>query len=283
MYHPETVFPTYPDRRFEPGIIAILQNGRPMRLGLETTQGYNPLQPLVYQEFLHALNGQEQNYHYANLLNTGVNSPLLDLLNVRYIVVDRAIPETRDDIRFLAEIRTEVFRNDEVIIYESPTVRPRAWMVYDVRPENNGDGLAQLASGQVNGAEVAFVDGELPPVSAPPDGTSTNVAVVRSEPDSLTMQVTHSGSGLLVISEIWSGSWKAYVDGERVDVLQTDHALLGVPVGAGGHTVEIRYAPTTLTVGLWTSGLAGAGSVALLGNALWFGLRHRRACRCIID
>jgi hypothetical protein len=98
-YHPETVRLTYPDRRLEPGMIAILQNARAMRLELETTQGYNPLQPLVYQDFITALNRNEQNYHYANLLNTGVNSPLLDLLNVRYIVVDRTSRENGDDIQ----------------------------------------------------------------------------------------------------------------------------------------------------------------------------------------
>jgi len=273
MYHPETVYKTYPDRRLEPAMIAILQNARPMRLHLETTQGYNPVQPLVYQDFIAALNRREQNYHYANLLNSGVNSPLLDLLNVRYIVVDRNIPESRDDIRYLTEIRTEVFRNDDVVIFESPTVQPRAWMVYDVRPKNNGEGLTQLASGQVSGADVAFVDGEVSPVAPPPNGAATDVAVVRAEPDSLTMRVNHAGSGLLVVSEIYSANWKAYVDGERVDVLQTDHALLGIPVGPGEHTVEVRYAPTTLTVGLWTSGLAGAGALLVLGNACWLGIR----------
>ncbi|HVL23336.1 MAG TPA: YfhO family protein [Thermomicrobiales bacterium] len=275
MYHPETVYKTYPDRRLEPGMIAILQNARPMRLGLETTQGYNPVQPLVYQDFIAALNRREQNYHYANLLNTGVNSPLLDLLNVRYIVVDRTIPESRDDIRALAEIRTEVFRNDQVIIFESPTVRPRAWMVYDVRPEDNGQGLAQLASGGVNGADVAFVNGALPPVAAPPAGSAPRVTVTRAEPDSLTMRVTHDGVGLLVVSEIYSANWKATVDGKDVDVIQTDHALLGIPVGPGEHTVVVRYAPTTLTVGLWASGLASVGALIALGNMLWQGTRKR--------
>ncbi len=142
MYHPDTVLKTYPDRRLEPAMVAILQNARPMRLGLETTQGYDPLQPLVYQEFLQAMNGREQNYHYANLVYTGVDSPLLDLLNVRYIVVDRNIPEDRDDHRALAENRTEVYRDDNVIIYENPTAQPRAWMVYDVRPEDDGAGLS---------------------------------------------------------------------------------------------------------------------------------------------
>lgn len=278
-YHPETVRKTYPDRRLEPGMIAILQNARAMRLELETTQGYNPLQPLVYQDFIAALNQREQDYHYANLLNTGVNSPLLDLLNVRYIVVDRTIRENRDDIQFLSEIRTEVYRNDEVIIYESPTVQPRAWLVYDVRPENDGEGLAQLASGQVDGGQVAFVDGPLPPVMSPPEGTTGSVTVIRDEPDSLTFDVTHEGQGLLVVSEIYSGSWKATVDGKPVDVLQADHALLGIPVGPGTHTVEVRYAPTSLTVGLWTSGIAGAGALVALANAAWATPWLRRRAR----
>ena len=272
-YHPETVPRTYPERRLEPGMIAILQNSRPMRLELETTQGYNPVQPLVYQEFIAALNRREQNYHYANLLNTGVNSPLLDLLNVRYIVVDRTIPESRDDIRYLAGIRIEVFRNDEVIIYESPTVQPRAWLVYDVRPENNGAGLAQLASGEVDGAEVAFVEGAVPQVSPPPAGSRGAVTVTEDEPDGITFDVTHEGRGLLVVSEIWSRGWKATVDGVPVDVLQTDHALLGIPVDAGTHTVELRYAPVELTIGLWTSTLAGLGAAGLLGYAGWITLR----------
>ena len=37
-------------------MIAILQNARAMRLHLETTQGYNPLQPMVYMEFIEAMN-----------------------------------------------------------------------------------------------------------------------------------------------------------------------------------------------------------------------------------
>lgn len=275
MYHPDTVRKTYPDRRLEPAMVAILQNARPMRLGLETTQGYDPLQPLVYQEFLQALNGREQNYHYANLVYTGVDSPLLDLLNVRYIVVDRNIPENRDDHRALATNRTEVYRDDNVIIYESPDVRPRAWMVYDVRPEDDGAGLAALASGEVDGADVAIVDGALPPVSTPANGADARVTVADWTPDGMTLQVDQAGEGLLVVSEVYSEGWKATVDGEDVGVLQADHALLGIPMGPGQHTVELRYAPDALRLGLWTSGVSVVGSLAVLGWAGWSGITRR--------
>jgi hypothetical protein len=269
MYHPETIRRTYPDRRLEPAMVAILQNARAMRLGLETTQGYNPLQPLVYQEFIRALNGQQQDYHYANLLNTGVDSPLLDVLNVRYIVVDRNIPEDREDHRELAAVRAEVFRNEDVIIYESPTVQPRAWMVYDVQQGYNQVGLALLANGDVDGAEVAYVQDDTPPLAPPTDGVESQVRVSHWSPDSMTLDVSHTGVGLLVVSEIYSENWKAIVDGHEVHVLQTDHALLGIPLGPGEHVVEVIYAPDSLTLGLWVSGISAAGCIAALGYAGW--------------
>ncbi|MBA2468478.1 MAG: YfhO family protein [Chloroflexia bacterium] len=276
IYHPQTVLRSYPDRRLEPAMVHILQNARAMRLGLETTQGYNPLQPLVYQEFIHALNGQEQNYHFANLLNTGVNSPLLDLLNVRYIVVDRNIPENRDDHRALAETRTEVYRDENVIVYESPAARSRAWMVYDIRASQDQVGLYQLASGDEDGAEVAFVQGELPDTSPPADGADPAVSVTNSSPDGMTLDISHTGEGLLVVSEIYSENWEATVDGEEVGVLQTDHALLGIPIGPGEHTVELRYDPDALTLGLWISGITATGAIVAIGYAGWNLVSRRR-------
>jgi Bacterial membrane protein YfhO len=273
MYHPDTVRRTYPHRRLEPAMVAILQNARPMRLALETTQGYNPLQPLVYQEFIHALNGREQDYHNANVLNTGVDSPLLDLLNVRYIVVDRAIPESRDDHQALARSRVEVYRDENVIIYESPDVQPRAWLVYDVRSSEDGPGLAQLASGEIDGGEVAFVEDTVPPVSPPTDGSEPLVTVTSRSQDGMAFDVRHSGSGLLVVSEVYSDSWKATVDGEPVDVIQTDHALLGIPVGPGDHTVAISYEPQALTIGLWISGLTVFAAIVALALAIWGAVR----------
>jgi hypothetical protein len=90
------------------------------------------------------------------------------------------------------------------------------------------------------------------------------------------MDVSHAGEGLLVVSQVYSEGWEATVDGEAVEVLQADHALLGIPVGPGEHTVELRYAPQALTVGVWVSGASGlaAAGALLLGGMAW--LRGRR-------
>ena len=82
---------SYMGRRFDPAISALLVNGRPIYLGLYDIQGYNPLHLSRYDEFMTALNGAPQDYHTAFLLPSGLRSPLLDLLDVRYIVQDAAL------------------------------------------------------------------------------------------------------------------------------------------------------------------------------------------------
>ena len=49
-----------------------------------------------------------------------------------------AYRRTRDDIAALSRRRREVFRNEEVIVYENARALPRAWVVHDVRWAERG-------------------------------------------------------------------------------------------------------------------------------------------------
>ena len=224
-----------------------------------------------------ALNGKQQNYHYLDLLWQGAQSPLLDMLNVRYIVVDLSIPADRPDVQAMAKDRKEVYRDKEVVIYENPKVYARAWIVHDVRPENSGEGLSQLATGAVNGHDAAFVDGNIPAVSQLPGGSKDAVSVTSSRPEVVTVKATSAASGMLVLSQIYEKGWHAYLDGKRVDVLKTNGALQGVALPAGEHTVEMRYEPTELRAGVIISGVAGIAMLISFAGSGWFALRRPKA------
>jgi hypothetical protein len=76
----------------DPLVGALGANNRAMTLGLQGIQGYNALQISRYPEYMTALNGYEQSYHYADIFDEELDSPLLDLLNVRYFIVPADTP-----------------------------------------------------------------------------------------------------------------------------------------------------------------------------------------------
>ncbi len=69
-----------------------------------------------------------------------------------------------------------------------------------------------------------------------------------------------------MISAAYSDGWNAYVDGEQVDILRTNHALQGIPVAAGTHTIELKYEPRSIEIGLWTTGVS---TIGILGVWSW--------------
>src|SRR5215212_5600068 len=71
----------------DPSTRVLEANGRSMLLGLQNVQGYNPTHIARYDEFMSVLNADQQNYHFVDVYEKGLTSPLLDLLNARYIIV----------------------------------------------------------------------------------------------------------------------------------------------------------------------------------------------------
>ncbi len=264
----------YSWRRMEPGVVGILVNGRTMRLGLEQTSGYNPVQLRYYAEYFDVMNGKRQDYHWLDSFAPALDgSPLLDMLNVRYILVDGSIPRDRSDYRAIANTHTEVFRDDAVVVFENTSALPRGWIVHEVHENQNGGGLRLLASGRVDGREVAYIDGPMPPVAPAADGgRGDGVVFLQQEPESILISASTSAAGLLVVSEPYASGWTATVDGQKVEIVRTNHALRGIPVPAGDHLVVMKYEPESLRIGLWTTGFT---SLAMLGVWAWVLLDRR--------
>jgi hypothetical protein len=105
-----------------------------------------------------------------------------------------------------------------------------------------------------------------PPAGAPPTvlvdtHTHTRLRVERSRP------------GYLVISRAHYPGWTARVNGARQELLRADLGLSALRLPAGTSEVELRYAPRSFALGLWTSGLCA------LVWAAWAALAARRSRR----
>jgi hypothetical protein len=258
----------------DPGIIEILANARANRLGLQQISGYNAVHLDYYVDYIDVMNGKQQDYHYLDVYIPAVNgSQLLNMLNVRYVLIPNGIAFSPSIVGW----GKKVFQGTYAAIYENPNAFPRAWIMHDVQPDQDGAELQLLNSGKANGRTTAFVHGDLPPVSPPDPAAPRDSAIITSyAPERIELAATANGDGLLVLSEVYANGWNAWVDGEKVDILRTNHALRGVPLSAGQHTVVLKYEPMALRFGLWSTGLS---SIAMIGVWIWALLDGRKRRR----
>jgi hypothetical protein len=94
----------------------------------------------------------------------------------------------------------------------------------------------------------------------------SSAEVIEETTTRLRARIVAPAPALVVWSRTFFGAWRARVDGQPADVQVADGHLVGVPVSAGAHEVEIR----------WSSGPLIAGAFVSLAALAIAGLLRRR-------
>ncbi len=231
----------------------LLFNNRATSVGLQDVQGYDPVHLRRYDEYMAALNGAPERHWFITVFGRGPTSPLLDLLNARYVL----IPDTwRPDPHNLLQLDgpyQDVYEDKELRVLQRSRALPRAWVVHSARQVKPGEALPLLQGGELDPARIALLERPPPPLDRPRGGGNGRATVLEHTPDRVRLRTDTTAAGLLVLSEVYYPAWKVYVDGRQAPVYVTDHILRGVPVPAGVHEVELRYESATLDVGVMIS------------------------------
>jgi hypothetical protein len=236
--------------RFRDRLVVELLFGRAMRLELPSVQGYNPIQNKRYTEFLVAVNGKTQNYHDTNILSGGVDSPLLRLLHVRYIVVERNNSPTFEELARLEKKFPIVFEDDTVKILEVTDALPHSWIVHEAEQASREEALAFIQTNEFDPTSVAVIEGQPPNLKKTKNPDNERVIVTRYGADKFELSASLRTPGLVVVSEIYARGWQAFVDGKPAKIYPSDYVLRGVAVPAGDHTIVFRYAPAAISQGI---------------------------------
>jgi Bacterial membrane protein YfhO len=235
--------------------------------GLHDVQGYNPIHLARYDEYMTALNGRPQDYHHADVFEQGLTSPLLDLLNARYVIVPAVTAPDQTALRPGPAYRT-VYEDDRARVLANPDALPRAWIVHGARQVGPGQALELLASGTVDPRLVALLEGPPPSLAQPDDASADEAVITMYDADRIELRTKTEAPGLLVLSEVYYPAWKAYVDDDPAVLYLADHVLRGVPVPAGEHRVELRYESPALLAGMVISP-GTCGILLALAIAAW--------------
>lgn len=253
--------------RAEPGRILgyqCLPAALPVVLGLRDIRGYDAVDPARLMDLMlrTAMPGyvplpyaQTQRFAPNVALPTGGPirlPPILDMLGVRYVIFrGQPPPKTSPD-----------FQQDDYWVMVNHSALPRAYVPRRVEVVEDDDArVEKLAAAEFDPREVAYVE---TPLAFAADGRGT-AEIVSENPTRLTVAARMETPGLLVLADLWDKGWRAYLDGQLAPILRVNHALRGVALPAGNVSVEFRYQPASLALGLWLA--AGAAGILLLALA----------------
>ena len=94
--------------------------------------------------------------------------------------------------------------------------------------------------------------------------------IMEEIPTRILVSVRMETPGLVVLADLWDKGWEARLNGKRVPILRTNHAVRGVVVPAGSGLLEFRYAPAGFAWGL------GSACLAAMALLLWGAITLRR-------
>lgn len=241
--------------------LSLLVNNQGLLWQIGDAQGYNPLQLQDYVDFIAAINGSSQEYHGSYILAGGLDSPLLSLLALEYLVVPLEIPAGRGDLQDLVHRYPEAMRTEEVRVLRVTDSLPRAWIVHNLVASE-----IVPSDGSVDFRTTAIIDPgtEDSPLTSPvPAPAAAESARIEAwSPDEVTTMVTASSDGVVILSEPFADGWSATVDGEAAPILRVNGAFRGIPVGPGPHTVRMTYKVPGLEIGFAIGGATLAAVVA---------------------
>ncbi|MBU4174675.1 MAG: YfhO family protein [Actinobacteria bacterium] len=202
----------------------------------------------------------------------GLTSELLDVMNDRYFLSEARIHRKLAKGKFEHQAYLE-----GVNVYRNVTAKPRAWMSDAVAFSDNEEVYQEMAETRGEGIrETALV--VYPPAAGEEIPAEPGLVEVTSRsPHHLQLETDESCRGLLVTAEMQYPGWDVYVDGEKKEILRTNLIFRGVLLEGGQGTVEFRFHPRVLYVGIAVSLVAVAFLVLYFGGLLFFRRKKRRA------
>ncbi len=193
-----------------------------------------------------------------------INWHIVNMLNTKYLLFNRPLPLDNLEYAFNDQ-------KNKMIVYKNKEYLPRAWFADSLEVISDPRQIIQrLNDPNWDPAHNAIVES---PVTGMEKPDSASVTITDYQLQSMTMEVKTEKPAYLVISEIYyPAGWKAWIDGQSVEIHPTDYILRGIEVPAGSHTIEMKFDPEVYHISKTISliGLLVATAVTLLGAFLLY-------------
>jgi len=249
------------------GINLTLMPNSCMVFQLSDVRGYDAVSPRRYMAVMGLVEGGVRHSHHSLLAQ--VDSPLLDLLNVAYVVSAKPLGGRWELVYDDASSDIQVYRNFDVL--------PRAFVVHRAQMVSSAEqSMARLADPDFDYRTTVLLEGDEGELTAaldlPTEAAHASLAhlseatITHYEPERVEISTGTTADGFLVLTDGYDPGWRAELDGQAVPIYVANHAFRAVALPAGEHRVTFIYDPPAFKIGLGISLLAWVGvAVAALG------------------
>ncbi|HEX2835129.1 MAG TPA: hypothetical protein VHW00_19095 [Thermoanaerobaculia bacterium] len=204
--------------------------------GLDDVRVHDPMAWNPYVRFLTKTVGWNAADYYAKWNDAG--TPLLDYLNVRYVLAERELPAPR---------YRPLYAGPDGRVYENTTVLPRFFAVRNVLL--GGD--AAMHTDWRYTALVSRLPKRWSAALTTPHDDDAHVEIVQSFDDLYRLRV-HATRPALIVSSIPDFPGWRVKGGEKICV---NEAFVGVIVDAGERDVEVAYRPRSFQISVLIAAL----------------------------
>ena len=209
---------------------------------MEDFYGYSALKPRSYQDFMDI---------------TGPANPTLwRMLNVKYVITEKPLE--------YPGFKT-LFTGEKNALNLNTSALPRAYFVDTVAVSPAINFINMVKNNQFDPKHVAYLEQNIEIPIDQPDSTAS-VSITEYGELGMTIEATASGNNFLFVGNTYYPlGWKAKVDGEKADIVKTNHGFMGLVIPKGNHKIEFYYSPDTFVMGKNLTLILNIGMLVLLG------------------
>jgi len=235
---------------------------------LQDVRGYDSIILKQYADYMGVIEAQnETQFNRIQPITTygGLDSPMLDLLNVKYVLTDPDVP--------IESPKFKLVYDAEVKVYENLGVLPRAFTMPIGCETITDDPLTALK--QYDPRTTVIVEKSANQANAAnPACVLTPAEVIDYQINDVVIKTQVDQPSWLVLNDTYFNGWMAF----RVNADQSETEIpitraygnfRAVPIEAGENTIHFKYSPMSFKLGLFISFMAWMIVIFLLAIWLW--------------
>jgi O-antigen/teichoic acid export membrane protein len=238
---------------------------------IQDVRGYDSIIPKQYTDYMAAIEPQnELQFNRVQPIANweSLNSPLLDVLGVKYIIT----AETID----LPKLKL-AWEGEGLRVYENLAVAPRAYILPLTSTAVTDNPLAAMT--EYDPRQFVVVEtGDWRPetnLQSPVSNLHSPASIDAYTNIQVTVSAEVAEPSWLILNDSYFPGWKAWIrpfggaesDEQQVDVIRVNGNFRGVLLEPGHWTVRFRYSPVSFQLGALASAMGGI--ILLFALGLW--------------